>query len=79
MAKMKILLRYEPPPPSPPRRILNCMVSVTELLMFPSKLQALLKKHEALMSDLRAYGSSIQSLREQAQGCRVGTKELIRK
>ncbi|KAG9477643.1 hypothetical protein GDO78_012912 [Eleutherodactylus coqui] len=32
--------------------------------------EALLKKHEALMSDLRAYGSSIQSLREQAQGCR---------
>ncbi|XP_069842206.1 spectrin alpha chain, non-erythrocytic 1 isoform X3 [Dendropsophus ebraccatus] len=32
--------------------------------------EALLKKHEALMSDLRAYGSSIQSLREQAQACR---------
>ncbi|XP_063792531.1 spectrin alpha chain, non-erythrocytic 1 isoform X8 [Pseudophryne corroboree] len=32
--------------------------------------EALLKKHEALMSDLRAYGSSIQSLREQAQSCR---------
>jgi len=33
--------------------------------------QALLKKHEALMSDLSAYGSSIQALREQAQSCRV--------
>lgn len=33
--------------------------------------QALLKKHEALMSDLSAYGSSIQALREQAQACRV--------
>lgn len=33
--------------------------------------QALLKKHEALMSDLIAYGSSIQALREQAQSCRV--------
>ncbi|CAJ0968271.1 unnamed protein product [Ranitomeya imitator] len=32
--------------------------------------EALLKKHEALMSDLRAYGSSIQGLREQAQACR---------
>ncbi|XP_040260714.1 spectrin alpha chain, non-erythrocytic 1 isoform X7 [Bufo bufo] len=32
--------------------------------------EALLKKHEALMSDLRAYGSSIQALREQAQTCR---------
>ncbi|XP_075691231.1 spectrin alpha chain, non-erythrocytic 1 isoform X4 [Rhinoderma darwinii] len=32
--------------------------------------EALLKKHEALMSDLRAYGSSIQALREQAQACR---------
>ncbi|MGH0132604.1 UNVERIFIED_CONTAM: hypothetical protein FKN15_040755 [Acipenser sinensis] len=31
---------------------------------------ALLKKHEALMSDLSAYGSSIQALREQAQSCR---------
>ncbi|XP_013909675.1 PREDICTED: spectrin alpha chain, non-erythrocytic 1-like, partial [Thamnophis sirtalis] len=33
--------------------------------------EALLKKHEALMSDLSAYGSSIQSLKEQAQACRV--------
>uniref|UniRef100_A0A8D2M8P2 Spectrin alpha chain, non-erythrocytic 1 n=1 Tax=Zonotrichia albicollis TaxID=44394 RepID=A0A8D2M8P2_ZONAL len=32
--------------------------------------EALLKKHEALMSDLSAYGSSIQALREQAQACR---------
>ncbi|XP_072287916.1 spectrin alpha chain, non-erythrocytic 1 isoform X3 [Pyxicephalus adspersus] len=32
--------------------------------------EALLKKHEALMSDLRAYGSSIQALKEQAQACR---------
>lgn len=37
-----------------------------------SLLQALLKKHEALMSDLSAYGSSIQGLKEQAQSCRVG-------
>ncbi|XP_056875429.1 spectrin alpha chain, non-erythrocytic 1 isoform X4 [Takifugu flavidus] len=32
--------------------------------------EALLKKHEALMSDLSAYGSSIQGLKEQAQSCR---------
>ncbi|XP_023696436.2 spectrin alpha chain, non-erythrocytic 1 isoform X2 [Paramormyrops kingsleyae] len=32
--------------------------------------EALLKKHEALMSDLSAYGSSIESLKEQAQACR---------
>ncbi|XP_042637389.1 spectrin alpha chain, non-erythrocytic 1 [Orycteropus afer afer] len=32
--------------------------------------EALLKKHEALMSDLSAYGSSIHALREQAQSCR---------
>uniref|UniRef100_A0A8C1PTB6 Spectrin alpha, non-erythrocytic 1 n=1 Tax=Cyprinus carpio TaxID=7962 RepID=A0A8C1PTB6_CYPCA len=32
--------------------------------------EALLKKHEALMSDLSAYGSSIQALKEQAEACR---------
>ncbi|KAJ8346496.1 hypothetical protein SKAU_G00278970 [Synaphobranchus kaupii] len=32
--------------------------------------EALLKKHEALMSDLIAYGSSIQALKDQAQSCR---------
>ncbi|XP_077478046.1 spectrin alpha chain, non-erythrocytic 1 isoform X5 [Stigmatopora argus] len=32
--------------------------------------EALLKKHEALMSDLSAYGSSIKSLKEQATSCR---------
>uniref|UniRef100_A0A8C2BS88 Spectrin alpha, non-erythrocytic 1 n=1 Tax=Cyprinus carpio TaxID=7962 RepID=A0A8C2BS88_CYPCA len=32
--------------------------------------EALLKKHEALMSDLSAYGSSIQALKEQAESCR---------
>uniref|UniRef100_A0A2K5R8W3 Spectrin alpha chain, non-erythrocytic 1 n=1 Tax=Cebus imitator TaxID=2715852 RepID=A0A2K5R8W3_CEBIM len=36
----------------------------------PPTMIALLKKHEALMSDLSAYGSSIQALREQAQSCR---------
>ncbi|XP_037121664.1 spectrin alpha chain, non-erythrocytic 1 isoform X4 [Syngnathus acus] len=32
--------------------------------------EALLKKHEALMSDLSAYGSSIKALNEQATSCR---------
>ena len=33
--------------------------------------QALLKKHEALMSDLEAYRPVIDGLREQAQACKV--------
>lgn len=33
--------------------------------------EALLKKHEALVSDLEAFGNTILSLREQAQSCRV--------
>lgn len=32
--------------------------------------EALLKKHEALMSDLEAYGSVIEGLHEQAQACK---------
>lgn len=32
--------------------------------------EALLKKHEALVSDLEAFGNTIKSLREQAQSCR---------
>ena len=35
--------------------------------------QALLKKHEALMSDLEAYRSVIDNLRETAQACKVST------
>lgn len=45
-------------------------------MSFSSYFQALLKKHEALMSDLSAYGSSIQALKEQAQACRVRGKDL---
>lgn len=33
--------------------------------------EALLKKHEALVSDLEAFGNTILALREQAQSCRV--------
>ncbi|XP_026324055.1 spectrin alpha chain isoform X1 [Hyposmocoma kahamanoa] len=32
--------------------------------------EALLKKHEALLSDLEAFGNTIKSLREQANACR---------
>ncbi|XP_028029643.1 spectrin alpha chain isoform X2 [Bombyx mandarina] len=32
--------------------------------------EALLKKHEALLSDLEAFGNTIKSLREQANSCR---------
>ncbi|XP_055312363.1 spectrin alpha chain isoform X2 [Sitodiplosis mosellana] len=32
--------------------------------------EALLKKHEALVSDLEAFGNTIQSLQEQAKNCR---------
>jgi spectrin alpha len=35
--------------------------------------EALLKKHEALVSDLEAFGNTISALREQAQSCRVST------
>lgn len=33
--------------------------------------EALLKKHEALMSDLEAFGSTVVALRDQAQACPV--------
>lgn len=33
--------------------------------------EALLKKHEALVSDLEAFGNTITSLKEQAESCRV--------
>lgn len=33
--------------------------------------EALLKKHEALMSDLEAFGSTINGLKQQAHSCRV--------
>lgn len=48
----------------------NGMSTLLKQKMFLN-FQALLKKHEALMSDLSAYGSSIHSLKEQAQSCRV--------
>ena len=33
--------------------------------------EALLKKHEALVSDLEAFGNTIQALKEQAKSCKV--------
>lgn len=41
--------------------------------------EALLKKHEALMSDLLAFGNTIESLKEQAQSCRVSIIRNIKK
>ena len=39
--------------------------------------EALLKKHEALVSDLEAFGNTIIGLREQAQACRVSSSVVI--
>lgn len=36
--------------------------------------EALLKKHEALVSDLEAFGNTITSLKEQAEACRVSSR-----
>lgn len=36
--------------------------------------EALLKKHEALLSDLEAFGNTIKALREQANSCRVSAR-----
>ena len=35
--------------------------------------EALLKKHDAFMSDLEAYRTVVEGLREQAQACNVST------
>ncbi|XP_077298885.1 alpha spectrin [Arctopsyche grandis] len=39
--------------------------------------EALLKKHEALMSDLEAFGNTIQVLKDQAQNCRQQETPVI--
>ena len=39
--------------------------------------QALLKKHEALMSDIEAYSQVIDGLKEQAHACKVRTPYII--
>uniref|UniRef100_A0A2K6A9G1 Spectrin alpha chain, non-erythrocytic 1 n=1 Tax=Mandrillus leucophaeus TaxID=9568 RepID=A0A2K6A9G1_MANLE len=56
-------------PPHPERED-DCHSPSTINICHSCFIYALLKKHEALMSDLSAYGSSIQALREQAQSCR---------
>lgn len=38
--------------------------------------EALLKKHEALVSDLEAFGNTISALRDQAESCRVFKKNI---
>ncbi|XP_047035484.1 spectrin alpha chain isoform X2 [Helicoverpa zea] len=39
--------------------------------------EALLKKHEALLSDLEAFGNTIKGLREQADGCRQQESPVV--
>ncbi|XP_060810568.1 spectrin alpha chain [Amyelois transitella] len=39
--------------------------------------EALLKKHEALLSDLEAFGNTIKSLREQADACRQQESPVV--
>ncbi|XP_048482065.1 spectrin alpha chain isoform X4 [Plutella xylostella] len=39
--------------------------------------EALLKKHEALVSDLEAFGNTIKSLREQANSCRQQESPVV--
>ncbi|GAB6021924.1 hypothetical protein CHUAL_006087 [Chamberlinius hualienensis] len=39
--------------------------------------EALLKKHDALLSDIEAFGSSVQHLKEQAQDCRQQKAPVI--
>ena len=42
------------------------------ILMIPhQQIQALLKKHEAFLVDLSAFGNSMQALRDQAAACQV--------
>lgn len=47
------------------------IVSSTDYGKDEDSSEALLKKHEALMSDLKAFGNTIESLKEQARNCRV--------
>lgn len=46
------------------------IVSSTDYGKDEDSSEALLKKHEALVSDLEAFGNTIKSLKEQAQNCR---------
>ena len=39
--------------------------------------QALLKKHQALMADIEAFGSTVKTLRVQADACRVSVAILL--
>lgn len=52
------------------------LVSNTDYGKDEDSSEALLKKHEALMSDLEAFGNTIQSLKDQAQACRVNINLL---
>ena len=45
--------------------------SLPGYLSRPSLLQALLKKHEVVMADVEAFGTTIASLEEQSKKCKV--------
>lgn len=49
------------------------IVSSTDYGKDEDSSEALLKKHEALMSDLTAFGNTIEGLKEQARNCRVNS------
>lgn len=49
------------------------VVSSTDYGKDEDSAEALLKRHQGLMSDLDAYGSTIDNLRDQAQACKVCT------
>ena len=39
--------------------------------------EALLKKHDAFMSDLEAYRTVVEGLQDQAQNCNVSTETCV--
>lgn len=47
------------------------MVSSTDFGKDEDSSEALMKRHQGLMSDLEAYGNTIDNLKEQAQACKV--------
>lgn len=53
------------------------IVSSTDYGKDEDSSEALLKKHEALMSDLTAFGNTIEGLKEQAAACRVSSSQTI--
>ena len=48
------------------------LVTSTEYGKDEDSAQAMLKKHNAVMSDLEAYGTVVDQLRDQSKTCKVG-------